>query len=85
MLELSKLIIDKKYLWHKNDLITKLSIGLKVINTIAKQELEIFSIFNTVLHLKCKNIVLDRNKVSKCMKTGKEYKGYLFYPLSMKK
>ena len=68
-------------MYVKNEFTNKLSLNIIVTNMKTKENLEFSSIKNTVLYFKTLNIFFDRNKISKCIKTGEEYKGYTFYRL----
>lgn len=80
--DLIKLISEKKKLYLKNDLSDKLSVPLIATNNFNK-EFKFASIKEAVSYsyFKENNVVLDRNRISKCIKTGEIYKGYRFSPL----
>jgi len=79
--EIIEYVIAKRKLYVKNEFTNKLSLNIIVTNMKTKENLEFSSIKNTVLYFKTLNILFDRNKISKCIKTGEEYKGYTFYRL----
>jgi hypothetical protein len=68
----------KRKSYVKNEMINKLSLNIIVTNLKTKESLEFPSITNAVSYFKNLNVFFDRNKISKCIKTGEEYKGYTF-------
>jgi len=53
-------------------MINKLSLNIIVTNLKTKESLEFTSITNAVSYFKNLNVFFDRNKISKCIKTGEE-------------
>lgn len=76
--ELVKLISEKKLLFLKNDFFNKLSVPIAVTNSLTFEKQDFLSIKDAVIYFKEKNIILDRNKISQCIKTKEAYKGYTF-------
>lgn len=79
ILDLTKLISQKKTEHLKSSFSTKLSIPISIKNLHTKETTKFTSIKEAVLFLKDNNVIADRNKISKILNTGEEYKGYLFF------
>lgn len=79
--ELSNLISEKRKLFLKDNFVKLLRKPVIVKNVITGDILTISSIKEVVIYFKSKNIIVDRNKISKCIITGDEYKGYYFLTL----
>lgn len=76
--ELAKLISDKKADFLSNSFSTRLSVPIFIKEVASGDIVELDSIKATVSYLKSKNIVADRNKISKCLSSGDQYKGFIF-------
>ena len=76
---LTKLISHQRAEYLKSSFSRKLSTAISIEHLQTKQTTKFDSIKEAVLYLKHNNITVDRNKISKILNTGKEYKGYLFF------
>lgn len=76
--DLIKLISDKKAQFLKRNFSTRLSVPIFIKNVANGEIVKFDSIKSTVSYFKSKNIVVDRNKISKCLISGDQYKGYIF-------
>lgn len=62
----------------RNSFSAKISLPVFLKEIVSGKILEFSSIKATVLYLKSKNILADRHKISKGLKTGEPYTGYIF-------
>lgn len=79
MHQLCDLILEKKALFLKNTFSAKKSLSVVLTEEVSGKSHKFSSIKEAVEYLKSKNILVNRNTISKYLKAEKPYKGYILY------
>lgn len=75
--QLCNLILEKKALFLKNTFSAKKSLPVVFTEKVTGKSHKFSSIKEAVVYLENKNILVNRNTISKYLKAGKPYKGYI--------